>query len=156
MDQYSNIRVLAETESGETYMNGRFVKASGGCSAPALKDMDASLAEAGKMRLKVFDAKADGPISTRQQVQVMIRHPNYSGMQRNQLTQLFIPAFFVEEMEVFLGDERLFKMVGGISISEDPVFRFSYLPNGSNTFRVRAKDTDGTVFEQTFSVGSDI
>ena len=151
VDQYSNIRVIAETEGGETYMNGRFVKASGGCSAPAVKDMQTAMDNAGKMRLKLFEPVASTTSSTRKQVQVMIRHPNYSGMQRNQITQLFIPAFFVEELEVFQGDERLFRMEGGISISEDPVFRFSYIPNGASDFRVRAVDTDGSIFERSFS-----
>ena len=164
VDMYSNIRVIAETADGGHWMNGRFVKASGGCSAPALKGMDQALANAGKMRLKLFDAVAPAaaiPVKTtesppasngRKQAQVMIRHPNYSGMQRNQVTQLFIPAFFVHELEVFQGDERLFRMEGGISISEDPVFRFSYTPNGADTFRVRAVDTDGQVFEHVFDV----
>ena len=155
VDQYSNIRVIAQTADGKSYMNGRFVKASGGCSAPALKDMESALANAGKMRMKLFDAAATANASERRQAQVMIRHPNYSGMQRNQITQLFIPAFFISEMEVFQGDERLFKMEGGISISEDPVFRFSYTPNGANEFRVIAKDTDGNVFDQTFPIGSE-
>lgn len=156
VDQYSNIRVIAQTEDGESFMNGRFVKASGGCSAPALKDMDAALANAGQMRLKLFETGSEGAVSDRRQAQVMIRHPNYSGMQRNQVTQLFIPAFFVEELEVFLGDERLFRMEGGISISEDPVFRFSYIPNGATDFRVWARDTDGNVFEKNFPVANEI
>ncbi|MEO1493019.1 MAG: quinoprotein dehydrogenase-associated SoxYZ-like carrier [Pseudomonadota bacterium] len=164
VDQYSNVRAIAETEEGQTYMAGRYVKGAGGCSAPALKDMEASLAAAGKMRMKFFDqavgaakvgtvAKASAPAaqsSMRQQAQVMIRHPNYSGMQRNQVTNLFIPAFFIHELEVFQGEERLFRMEGGISISEDPVFRFTYTPNGAETFRVRATDTDGTVYERSF------
>ena len=156
VDQYSNIRVIAETEDGGSFMNGRFVKASGGCSAPALKDRDAALANVGKMRLRLFETAAGGAVSAGRQAQVMIRHPNYSGMQRNQITQLFIPAFFVEELEVFLGDELLFRMEGGISISEDPVFRFSYLPNGAESFRIRATDTDGNVFERNFPAGSEI
>lgn len=155
VDLYSNIRVIAETGDGKLWMNGRFVKASGGCSAPALKGMEAALANAGKMRLKVFEPAAVQTTvasSGRKQAQVMIRHPNYSGMQRNQVTQLFIPAFFVHELEVFQGDDRLWRMEGGISISEDPVFRFSYTPNGAETFRVRAVDTDGNVYEQTFEI----
>lgn len=155
VDQYSNLRVIAETADGKTYMNGRFVKASGGCSAPALKDMESSLAAAGKMRLKVFEPDAAASATVRKQAQVMIRHPNYSGMQRNQLTQLFIPAFFINEMQVFQGDEKLFSMEGGISISEDPVFRFSYIPNQSNVFRVVAEDTDGNTYERQFTVGGD-
>ena len=153
VDSYSNIRVIAETSDGGMYMAGRFVKASGGCSAPALKGMEAALANAGKMRLKLFDTEtAATPASSgRQQAQVMIRHPNYSGMQRNQVTQLFIPAFFVSELEVYQGDAKLWSMEGGISISEDPVFRFSYLPNGAGEFRVKALDTDGNVYEKTFA-----
>ncbi len=155
IDQYSNLRVIAETADGKTYMNGRFVKASGGCSAPALKDMESSIAAAGKMRLKVFEPDASANATVRKQAQVMIRHPNYSGMQRNQLTQLFIPAYFINEMQVFQGEEKLFSMEGGISISEDPVFRFSYTPNETNVFRVIAEDTDGNRYEREFTIGSD-
>ena len=35
MDQYSDVRAIAETSDGKLYMVSRFVKASGGCSAPA-------------------------------------------------------------------------------------------------------------------------
>ena len=58
VDMYSNIRVIAETADGGHFMNGRFVKASGGCSAPALKGMEQAMANAGKMRLKLFDQVA--------------------------------------------------------------------------------------------------
>ena len=47
VNQYSNIRVIADTASG-SYMSGRFVKASGGCSAPATKDAVAALAGLGR------------------------------------------------------------------------------------------------------------
>ncbi|MEL6217204.1 MAG: thiosulfate oxidation carrier complex protein SoxZ, partial [Pseudomonadota bacterium] len=57
-------------------------------------------------------------------------------------------------LEVFQGEERLFRMEGGISISEDPVFRFSYNPNGAAEIRVRATDTDGNVFERSFDADS--
>jgi sulfur-oxidizing protein SoxY len=40
-------------------------------------------------------------------------------------------------------------MTGGISISEDPSFRFSYAPNGEPV-TVEARDTEGRVFKQTF------
>ncbi len=59
VDQYSNVRVLATTEAG-TFMSGRFVKASGGCSAPATKDPTAALASMGQMRLKHFDSELKG------------------------------------------------------------------------------------------------
>lgn len=160
VNQYSNIRAIAETADGKLWMVGRYVKGAGGCSAPALKDMETALTSAGKMRMKVFDAVAETASVTtvtpategRRQAQIMIRHPNYSGLQRNQVTQLFIPAYFVNEVTVYLGKERLIHMSGGISISEDPSFRFSFIDNGSTTFAVEATDTDGGEFGKTFPI----
>ena len=49
VDMYSNIRAVVETDDGALHMATKFVKAAGGCSAPALKDTDAALADAGRM-----------------------------------------------------------------------------------------------------------
>jgi len=156
IDLYSNVRAIVEASDGQLYMAGRFVKASGGCSAPALKDMDTSIANAGKMKMRFFSSQKqeEAPkLSTaRGEAKVMMRHPNFSGMQMNQLTQLFIPAFFVNEMEVKQGDDLVFRMEAGISISEDPVFRFKYDRNGAQEFSVRATDTDGGKFEKSFPI----
>ena len=146
VDQYSNVRVLAETDQG-SYMQGRFVKASGGCSAPATKDMEVALATMGQMRLKHF-GDAPAMSNARREAQIMIRHPNYSGLSRDQITHLFINAHFIHDLEVFQGDELLFRLEGGISISENPVFRFHYRDNGAATFRVKASDTEGNVSEK--------
>lgn len=158
VDLYSNIRAIAEASDGNLYMAGRFVKASGGCSAPALKDMETSISQAGKMRMRFFGPqKVEEAVlphsGDRREAQVMVRHPNFSGMQMNQLTQLFIPAFFVNEMEVKQGEDLVFRMEAGISISEDPVFRFQYTRNGAEEFSLRATDTDGGIFEKTFPIG---
>lgn len=148
VNQYSNIRVIAETASG-SYMNGRYVKASGGCSAPATKDAVAALEGIGEMRLRLFGPPAVLPMSTaRREAQIMLRHPNYSGLQRDQITQLFIGAHFIDVLEVRQGDDLLFALEGGISISENPVFRFSYTDNGAADLRVHAEDTKGNVFDQ--------
>lgn len=145
VDQYSNVRAVATTETGDVLMTGAFVKASGGCSAPAGRPLDEALAGLGEMRLREFGAADDG----RREAQVMIRHPQFSGLQRDQLTQLRIPAHFIDRLEVWQGEELLFTLTGGISVSENPVFRFRYVDNGAPGFRVRAQDTEGHVFEQT-------
>ena len=46
------------------------------------------------------------------------------------------------------GDSLLFRMEGGISIIENPTFRFQYLDNGSRSIQVRAMDTDGNLFQK--------
>ena len=143
VDSYSDVRAIADTGNGNRVMAGRFVKASGGCSAPAGKDMAEVEATMGQMRWK-SDRQDGRSIGT-----LMIRHPNFSGLQRDQVTLLNIPAHFIDRLEVRQGDEVLFTLQAGISISEDPVFRFAYAPNGQ-PIHVRAEDTKGNVWEQTF------
>lgn len=142
VDMYSNVRAIVETADGRLLMATKFVKAAGGCSAPALKDTDAVLAEAGKMQIKTFAGDADG----RREGQLKIRHPQYSGLQLNQLTGYYIPAKFLRVIEVARGGERVFRMEGGISLSEDPHIRFTYAGGGDETLSVTAEDTDGRTF----------
>ncbi len=152
VNTYSNVRVIAQTEQG-SFMQGRFVKASGGCSAPATKDPEAALAGMGQMRLKPITAGLPAS-GQRREAQIMIRHPNYSGFQRDQITHLFMNAHFINRLEVYQGDDMLFTLEGGISISENPVFRFEYTDNGAPALRVRAEDTEGNVFEELLDKGT--
>ena len=147
-DMYSNLRAIAETSDGKLLMVSRFVKAAGGCSAPALKDADQALASIGKMQVKMLDAEqSQGASTAMKEAQLMIRHPNYSGMQMNQLTGLYIPAKYVQEIEVKRGGEVVFSATTGISISEDPNIRFNYSAGASaDSIEVTAKDSDGKVF----------
>jgi sulfur-oxidizing protein SoxY len=82
----------------------------------------------------------------------MIRHPNNSGLQMDQVTRLYLPAYFVHSVEIRQGEELLLAMEGGISISEDPNIRFSYLPNNAKSFAVEAVDTDNRTFKGSWPV----
>ena len=144
IDQYSNVRAIAETTDGRLYMAYRFVKASGGCSAPASKDAEEAAKTMGKMRIKTAFKDPNGaPI---QEAEVMVKHPNNSGLQMDQGTGLYTPAHFVNKIEVSTGQKLVFTMTGGISISENPNFRFSYQGNPSDVMSVHAEDSNGKVF----------
>jgi sulfur-oxidizing protein SoxY len=145
VDDYSWLRVIAETESGELHMSQTFVKASGGCSAPAVKNSKEALASMGQMKLRQF-APPKESMTKAQELQLMIRHPNNSGLQRDPLTQYFIPAHFVQNLSILQGERLILSMEGGISISEDPNFRFDFAVHGTDDIRVEAVDTDGKVF----------
>ncbi|EFO30286.1 sulfur oxidation protein SoxZ [Roseibium sp. TrichSKD4] len=149
VNQYSNVRLVAETETGPV-MAGRFVKASGGCSAPATKDPEVALSTMGEIRAKSFGPQA-GDSSQRREAQIMIRHPNYSGLQRDQVTHLFINAHFINHVEVKQGDQTLFTVEGGISLSENPVFRFAYTDDGSKDFVISAEDTEGNTWRKVIA-----
>ncbi len=82
----------------------------------------------------------------------MIGHPNNSGLQMDQLTQLYIPAFFINELRLWQDDSLVLAVEGGISISEDPNIRFTYVSNGAKHFRAEAKDTAGHVFQNEWKI----
>ena len=147
VNSYSYVRAIAETSDGKLHMTKAFVKAAGGCSAPAVKDPAEAKADLGKMRFRIFTNTG------KVEAQLQIRHPNYSGMQMDQISHLYTPAWFVQTLSIVQGNVLLFAMEGGISMSEDPTFRFSYAPN-DQPIHVTAKDTEGNVFEQDFT-GSD-
>lgn len=153
VNAYTDIHAVAEAADGTLYMVKRFVKAAGGCAAPAAKDAVAAAKSLGQMRLKRFAAE-NGAAGERQVAQLMIRHPNNSGLQKDQVTLLYIPAHFITDLSVEAGDKEIFSMSGGISISEDPNFRFDYAGKGEETFHARATDTEGAVFEKEFAPGS--
>lgn len=142
VDMYSNVRAIVETDDGKLLMATRFVKAAGGCSAPALKDTDAALADAGRMQIRHLAGDPEG----QRMGQVMIRHPQYSGLQLNQATGYYIPAKFLRAIDVTRGGERVFRVEGGISLSEDPNIRFTYASGTDDTIEVTAEDTDGRTF----------
>lgn len=142
-DNYSHIRAIAEKADGSLVMVTKFVKAAGGCSAPALKDADEAMANLGKSQVKLLNIESAGDMRSGL---VMVRHPNYSGMQMNQETGLFIPAKYVSQMEVSRGGERVFKLDAGISISADPNIRFTFANGANNQISVTTTDSDGNVF----------
>jgi sulfur-oxidizing protein SoxY len=142
IDQYSDVRAIAETSDGKLYMTAVFVKASGGCSAPASTDPEQAMKDMGKMRIKT----AAGTENSAQLAQVMLKHPNISGMAMDQITHAYPPARFIDKLSVTTGGKLVFSMEGGISLSEDPNFRFTYKGNPADQMDVKAEDSDGTQF----------
>lgn len=152
VNNYTDVHAVAELSDGKLYMTKTYVKASGGCSAPAAKNAVEAKNRLGQMRYRQFARSGQGPASGAREAQIMIGHPSHSGLQMNQVTQLYIPAFFVNELRLWQDDSLVLAMEGGISISEDPNIRFTYVSNGAKRFRAEARDTEGHVFQKEWSV----
>ncbi len=156
VNSYSYVRAVAEGEDGKHYMVKTYVKASGGCSAPASKDLAAAKALIGRMKLRFFEPTPDATPSAGQsglrEAQIMIRHPNTSGFQMDQVTMLYIPAHYVDMIEVRQGEDLVMKVEGGISLSEDPNLRFFYRDAGQGTITVKASDNEDGKFSRSWPV----
>jgi sulfur-oxidizing protein SoxY len=153
VNNYTDVHAVAELSDGQLYVTKIYVKASGGCSAPAAKNPEEANNRIGQMRYRQFARADQGPTSGIREAQIMIGHPNNSGLQMDQVTQLYIPAFFINELHLWQDDSPVLSMEGGISISEDPNIRFTYVSNGAKHFRAEAKDTQGHVFQHEWTAG---
>lgn len=151
VNNYTHVHAVAELSDGQLYVIKTYVKASGGCSAPAAKNPDEAKAHIGQMRYRQFTAAADGGNSGPREAQVMIGHPNNSGLQMDQLTQLYIPAFYIDQLRLTQDGSLVLAVDGGISISEDPNIRLTYVSNGAKHIRAEARDTQGHVFEHEWT-----
>lgn len=152
VNDYTDVHAVAELSDGKLYVTKTFVKASGGCSAPAAKTPDEAQNQLGEMKYRQFARSGQAPGDKTREAQIMIRHPNNSGLQMDQLTQLYIPAFFINELRLWQDDSPVLAMEGGISISENPHLRFTYVSNGARLFRAEAKDTAGHIFRNEWKV----
>jgi sulfur-oxidizing protein SoxY len=127
IDGYSWVRAIAETSDGKLYMTHRFVKASGGCSAPPGSDPAAALATMGQMKLRVEgDVNGKEPLLA----QLAIQHPNHTGLAMDQYTREFTPAHYVRKIDVTYTGKPVLSADLDFSASENPNFRFYFLPQG--------------------------
>lgn len=153
VNAYTYMRVIGEAEDGALYMVRRYVKASGGCSAPASKNADEALASLGQMRFRDYTEKAaGGASSSEREVQLQIRHPNYSGLQMDQLTGHYRPAHFVRSINITGDGKPVMSVEGAISLSENPTIRFKYQPQGAEEISAHAEDTEDNVFEKSWQL----
>lgn len=152
VNSYTNVHAVAELSDGKLYMIKTYVKASGGCSAPAAKNTEEAKNRLGQMKYREFARDDQSPTNGTREAQIMIGHPNNSGLQRDQLTLLYIPAFFINELRLWQDNSPVLSVESGISISEDPNIRFTYVSNGAKLFRAEARDTAGHVFQKDWKV----
>ena len=149
IEEYSYVRAIAEMNDGKLYMAMRYVRASGGCSAPAGKDQEAALARLGKMKFRLDNEVA---LNRPNLAQLMISHPNNTGLQMDQLTRLFIPARFVKKIDVTYSDKLILSAEVDFSISENPNFRFYFTPRESGELKAEVIDSSDLQFNSYIMV----
>ncbi len=149
VNTYTFIRAVAELNDGTLHMAKKFVKASGGCSAPLGSDLEAAMQRLGKMKFRLSgDVEKSKPSLT----QLLISHPNITGMQMDQVSRLIKPAHYVETVQVSFDNKPVLIAKTDIAVSADPNFRFYFVPEKSGDLKAEIKDTKGKVFSQTLTV----
>lgn len=149
IEEYTYVRAIVETNDGKLHMKANYVKAAGGCSAPAGKDMEAALASLGKMKLRVDgDADAGKPVLA----QLMVSHPNVSGLAIDQFTRIAPAPYFVRSIEVRYAGKPVLTADVDFTISENPSLRFYFLPKGAGELQAKVVDTKDLEFQSSITV----
>lgn len=144
VNDYTFVRAIAEMNDGQLYMTARFVKASGGCSAPAGKDPKAAQISLGTMKLNVDPPADAGGLS---RARLMIRHPNITGLAMDQLTRLYPSPHYVRHVEVSYRDRPVMRADVTFGISENPSFLFRFRQQQDGVLEANAEDTENERFK---------
>jgi sulfur-oxidizing protein SoxY len=146
VDQYTNLHAVVETPDGRLISSARFIKAAGGCSAPGSETPELALKSAGKMKLRI-----NNPQGTTH-AELLIRHPNFNGMQMDQATRLYTPARYINSINVAYNGQQVFHLDADISMASDPAIGFGFKSDGSGTLSVEAEDTSHATWHQDFPI----
>lgn len=149
VDEYSHVRAIGELNTGELHMGSRFVKVSGGCSAPPNRDAPELI---GKTRLRLPEGLMPAGQPTPAEVSVI--HPNDTGFELNQVSLLYIPSYFVRTIRVHYDEQLLFDADTDFSISENPSWRFDFLarPDGGGQLRAEVEDSHDGHYRATLDL----
>jgi sulfur-oxidizing protein SoxY len=142
-EDYSHVRAIAETNDGQLWMDSRWVKAAGGCSAPGGR-YKVPAALLGKMKFRFDD---ELKYNTPNLVQVNIRHPNESAL-ASDFDGSQVPQF-VRSVSVTYAGKPVMNAEVDFSLSDNPTFRFWFVPTEKGELRVEVEDTHDNHFIQT-------
>jgi sulfur-oxidizing protein SoxY len=146
----SPVHVVAEASDGKLYVNAVTVKASGGCGGTTLGDNAAALAAAGKMKMALDGPFKRGAVN---QARLLIKHPMYTGLQRDLSTNGYRPAFFIDRIDVSYNGKPVLAADTAIGVSEDPSIQFGFVGDRPGVLQVVIRDNAGGSFRQSLEVG---
>ena len=123
-------------------MNAIAIRASGGCSGYMDVHDPELTADLGKILIK----NQDKFITTR------IKHPNFTGLQRDLDSGGYIPRWIVEEIIYVSNEEVLLVAKNRISMSQDPYLKFKINSGTKESINILVRDTKGNGFTKDISI----
>lgn len=151
METDSFVRVIGETAEGKLQMASIEIRAAGGCGGMVENDEAKIRASAGKIKMHV-----DSPVTfgNATPTTFMIKHPMRTGLQRDLVSQGFVPAFYIQKADFTYNNKPLMQVEFGVGTSEDPYLKFDIIPREAGAIAVKATDNEGKSFEYSLDIKS--
>jgi sulfur-oxidizing protein SoxY len=105
----------------------------------------------GDMRIKL---SGDGAPGKPLDATLMVRHPNFNGMQMNQVSRLYTPARYIQMIDVSDGPRKVFDLETSISLASNPVINFAFTPVDKGQLKVDVTDSENGHWEKTVPVAT--
>ena len=145
------VRLVGETEDGKLYLASREIRAAGGCGGTVDNDEAAVRAVAGKIKMSV-EAPAKFGVPTA--ATFNIKHVMRTGLQRDLVSQGYVPAFYINKTAFTYNGKPVMTIDVGVGTSEDPYFKFNFIPEAPGKLEVTATDNEGKSFTHEVEVRS--
>ena len=84
--------------------------------------------------------------------ELAISHPNISGLGMDQLTHLYPPPRFVRNVQVTYAGKLVMSADIDFTISENPNFRFYFVPTGAGELKAAVVDSSNATFQSSLAV----
>jgi sulfur-oxidizing protein SoxY len=149
MEMDSYIRAVGETADGKLYLASVEIRAAGGCGGTVDGDENQIRAAAGKIKLNVESPTKFGEPNA---ATFIIKHPMRTGLQRDLVSQGFVPAFYIQKAAFTYNNEPVMNVDFGVGTSEDPYLRFNFIPKAPGVLEVKAADNEGKEFSHQTEV----
>ena len=131
METDSYVRAVGQDSFGNLYMSKVAIRASGGCSGYMDVNDPALIKDVGKVLVKYKDNF----------ITIRIKHPNFTGLQKDQESGGYIPKWIVEDIFFNIDKERILSVKNDISMSQNPYVKFKYILNDKDSIKVTVTDS---------------
>lgn len=145
------VRLVGEDAKGNLYLASREIRAAGGCGGTVENDEAATRAAAGRIKMNVESPVKFGAATP---ATFNIRHVMRTGLQRDLVSQGFVPAFYINKTEFTYNGQPVMTVDVGVGTSEDPYFKFNFVPKEAGKLEVLATDNEGKSFTHAVEVKS--
>lgn len=85
-------------------------------------------------------------------IQTLIKHPNDTGLVKDEKTGQVIPAYFVQSFKVEFEGEPVYEMKLAAAVSKDPYIAFNLKVDKPGKLKMTWTDNKGAVYEQTTDI----
>lgn len=137
------VHLVGETADGKLYGATRPIRAAGGCGGTVDGDEAEIRASAGKIKLNVQTPVKFGSETV---TTFIIKHPMRTGLQRDLVSQGYVPAFYINKAAFTYNGKTVMSVDVGVGTSEDPYYKFDFVPNEPGILEVKATDNEGKEF----------